>query len=234
MSEVTEEIIEEETEVIEEKPVEEEKKKEEPKNTEKEELIEALRKEFAEKIRKEEKDKLYPTMEKYKKELQEKEEANKALAAKMKEYEDSHLSGEEKIQKQLQELLDANDQLSKQLENVSSEAAKEIYSIQLDAAREKALAKYGNDIIPEMVSGSTIEEIYQSAEKANSVYLQIKAKAEEDAKAKSKTVQVGSNISPKNPGAGSLEMDVQDVKNIKDPAEFEKIKEKLLAKALGQ
>jgi hypothetical protein len=232
MSEEPEVTLEEENKVIPEKEVEKEKK-EEPKNTEKEELIEALRKEFAEKIRKEEKDKLYPTMEKYKQEIKEKEEANKVLALKMKEYEDSHLSGEEKIQKQLQELLDANDTLSKQLENVSEVAAKEIYAIQLEAAREKALARYGNDIIPEMVSGNTIEEIYQSAEKANSVYLTIKAKAEEDAKAKSKTVPMGTNISPKNPGAGSLEMDIQDIKNIKDPAEFEKIKEKLLAKALA-
>lgn len=233
MSEVTEETLEEENKEIIEKEEKEVEKKEEPKSKEQEEIIKALRKEFAEKIRQEEKDKLYPTMEKYKKEIQEKEEANKVLAAKMKEYEDSHLSGEEKIQKQLQELLDANDTLSKQLENVSEVAAKEIYAIQLEAAKEKALAKYGNNIIPEMVSGNTIEEIYQSAEKANSVYLTIKAKAEEDAKAKSKTVQVGSNIAPKNPGAGSLEMDIQDIKGIKDPAEFEKIKEKLLAKALG-
>lgn len=198
------------------------------------ELIEALKKEFVEKIRTEEKNKLYTTMEKYKTEIKEKEDSNKTLAAKMKEYEDSHLSGEEKIQKQLLELQEANTQLSSQLDNVSEVAAKEIYKIQLEAATEKALAKYGDEIIVDMIHGSTIEEIYQSADKANSVYLTIKAKAEENAKLASKSVQIGSTVSPKGGSStGSMEMDVQDIKNITDPKEWEKVKEKIKAKAMG-
>lgn len=235
MTEENAEIVAEETEETKEEI--EVKEVEEPstsKATENTELIEALKKEFAEKIRIEEKNKLYPTIEKYKQDIKDQEEANKALKAKMQEYEDSHLSTEERIQKQVQELMEANSRLETQLDRVSEEAAKEIYKIQLDAARDKALVMYGDNIIVDMISGSTIEEIYESAEKANSVYLQIKAKAEEDAKAASKTVQIGSTVNPKSGSStGSLEMDIQDIKNITDPKEWEKVKEKLKAKAMG-
>jgi len=227
--EVIEEVKEEKPEAkAEEKPSKEDSK-------EKDELIAALREEFAAAIRKEEKDKLYPTIEKYKQDLKAQEEAKKALETKLKEYEDKNLSGEERIQKQLADLAEKNEQLANQLERVSEEAAKEIYRVQLEAAREKALAKYGDSIVPEMVSGSTIEEIYESAEKANSVYLQIKAKAEEEVKAKSKTVPVGTKAAPVNVGgqASGTDLDIQTVKGINDPQEWAKVKDKLLEKALS-
>lgn len=202
---------------------------------EKDKIIAALRKEFAASIRKEEKDKLYPTIEKQKNDLLAAEEAKKALELKLKEYEDKNLTADEKNEKRWTELAEQNDALAKQLERVSEEAAKEIYRIQLEATREKVLAKYGEEIVPEMVVGSTIEEIQQSAEKANSVYLNIKAKAEEAAKAKSKTQAVGTKASPTNVSgqASGTDMDIATVKGINDPAEWAKVKEKLLEKAFS-
>jgi hypothetical protein len=227
MTEVTEEVLEEET--VEEPAGEVEEPKEADNTTE---LLEAMKKEVSERIRKEEKDKLYPTIKKYKDDLKEKEEALKSLHDKIKQYEDSNLSNEEKVQKQLKELEEANTKLYSQLESVSEIAAKEIYAVKLEAAREKVLAKYGDSIIPEMISGSTIEEINESAERANSVYLNIKAKAEEDAKLASRKVKVGTDVSPKSTSmANSTDMDIQDIKNISDPKEWEKVKAQLKAKA---
>lgn len=191
--------------------------------------LEALKKEIAEAIRKEEKDKLYPSMTKLKEEKEAAEKRVEEAMAKIKEYEDSSLSAEEKTQKRLEELLEANKALEDRLEAVANASAKEIYETKLESHKDKLLAQYGDEIVVDLVTGSTIEELTESAEKAHSVYKEIQERAIEAATKQKKKEPVGTGVAPGK--ADSKRVSEVDLDKISEE-EFWKIKDKLLQEAM--
>lgn len=230
MSEVVEELNVEETEVVEEESTEEQKvSTEEVKSKGQQIDVEALKKEFIEMVRKEEKDKLYKSMEKTKEELKAERDAKTALEAKIKEYEEKNLSAEEKTALKLEELAKANAELKEALDRVSLTAAQEIHNIQLEAAKAKVLAQYGEEIVPELILGSTIEEITESAERAHETYKRITEKATQKLTQERRETGTTGNIAPKTNETNKM-YDV-DINKVNDPAEWQKVKADILRKA---
>ncbi len=187
--------------------------------------LEALKQEIADSVAKREKDKLYPTIEKYKQDLKEAQD-------KLKEYEDKNLSAEERMSNQLKEANEAIADLTKKMEQVAEAASKEVHAVKLEATREKMLAKYKDEIIPEMITGNTTEEIIQNAKKANELYLSIREKEEErikrELKGKRQTTKVSSGVDPVSSSDEGLD-DFEAVLENAKPEEWEALKEKLLS-----
>lgn len=228
------ESTEEVTEVV-EAPVEGEGKKEKKKSSKSAE-VEAYKKAIAdaeiERIRKEEKDKLYPSMEKYKEDARKAEEAKKAAEDRLKEYELSKLSAEEQAALKLQQLEESNTRLQEQMNSLIEEANSKINTLELELTKEKVIAKYGDEIIPALVSGQTLEEIMQSAENAHREYISIRerelAKVKDSNKPKS---QVGGGINPQNDRLNTG-VTVADLNKINDPKIWEANRDKFLEEAL--
>jgi hypothetical protein len=186
--------------------------------------LEALKKEIADAVAKREKDKLYPTIEKYKADLKEAQD-------KLKEYEDKNLSAEERTTKQLEEANAAIAELTKKMEAVAEAASKEVYAVKLEAQREKMLMQYKDEIIPELIMGSTIDEIAESAEKAHRKYIEIRdrevARIKEETKAARQTTKTSTGIAPTS-SSDEVLMSRSCFDKAK-PEEWEALKAKLLA-----
>jgi uncharacterized phage infection (PIP) family protein YhgE len=118
-----------------------------------------------EKARKQEKDKLYQKM----KELEDKnkqfedflnKEKQKAeeYASQLQRQKEQQMSEEEKIKQTVDKLVQQNDYLSKQLEEVAKNAQERLRESELRAYKAQALAR-NNVLIPELVSGNSVDEI---------------------------------------------------------------------------
>lgn len=227
-AENTEEVLESNEEVKEEKK----EKKKENKSAEVEAYKKAIADAEIERIRKEEKDKLYPSMEKYKEDARKAEEAKKAAEEKLKEYEISKLTAEEQAALKLQQLEESNARLQEQMNSLIEEANNKISTLELEVAKEKVLANYGDEIIPALVSGQTLEEIIQSAENAHREYISIRerelAKVKDSSKPKS---QIGGGINPQNDRLNTG-VTVADLNKINDPKIWEANRDKFLEEAL--
>lgn len=210
--------------------------KKEDKKDDKSADVEAYKKAIAEaeieRIRKEEKDKLYASFEKYKEDARKAEEARKAAEDKLKEYETSKLSVEEQNVLKMQQLEESNTKLQEQMQSLVEEANSKITTLQLELVKKEVLAQYGDEIIPALVTGSTIEEISESAEKAHREYVSIRdreiAKAKEAVKPKS---QIGTGVSPQNDRLNAG-VTVADINKIQDPKIWEANRDKFLEEAL--
>ena len=223
----------ENTEEVIEIPVEAKKeKKKEDKSADVEAYKKAIADAEIERIRKEEKDKLYPSMEKYKEDARKAEEARKAAEDKLKEYEISKLTAEEQAVLKLQQLEESNARLQEQMNSLIEEANNKINTLELEVAKEKVLANYGDEIIPALVSGQTLEEIMQSAENAHREYISIRerelAKVKDSTKPKS---QIGGGINPQNDRL-NVGVTVADLNKINDPKIWEANRDKFLEEAL--
>jgi len=227
-AENTEEVLESNEEVKEEKK----EKKKENKSAEVEAYKKAIADAEIERIRKEEKDKLYPSMEKYKEDARKAEEAKKAAEEKLKEYEISKLTAEEQAALKLQQLEESNARLQEQMNSLIEEANNKISTLELEVAKEKVLANYGDEIIPALVSGQTLEEIIQSAENAHREYISIRerelAKVKDSTKPKS---QIGGGINPQNDRLNTG-ITKADLNKINDPKIWEANRDKFLEEAL--
>jgi hypothetical protein len=195
--------------------------------------IEALKKELMGQIRKEEKDKVYNTLEKYKEEAKKIEEQKKELEAKLQEYETSKLTVEEQAALKLSKLEESNMHLQSQLESIMEEANNKINALQVELAKKDILSQYGDEIIPSLVSGNTIEELQESAEKAHREYQSIVDREREKLEATFKKAKtgVGSGVSPTNDRLNAG-VNVADIKRIDDPKVWEANRNKLLEEAL--
>jgi hypothetical protein len=210
--------------------------KKEAKKDDKSSDVEAWKKayedEVREKIRKEEKDKLYKSFEKYKEDAKTAEEARKTAEEKLRDYEISKLSAEEQATLKLQQLEESNTRLQEQMTALVEEANTKISTLQLELVKKEVLGKYGDEIIPALVSGSTIEEIMESAENAHREYVSIRerelAKAKEVVKPKS---NIGTGISPKSDRLNAG-VTVADIEKINDPKIWEANRDKFLEEAL--
>lgn len=196
-------------------------------------LTKALREEIIESVRKEEKAKLYDSFEKYKTDAKTADEARKTAENKLTEYETSKLSVEEQSVLKLETLEESNVQLKIQMEELIKEANDKINSLQLELVKKEILAQYGDEMIPALVSGSTIEEIQQSAENAHREYVNIRerelAKMKETLKPKER--KIGSGISPQNDRL-NVGTTVADMEKITDPKVWEANREKFIEEAL--
>ena len=122
------------------------------------------------KARKEEKDKLYKSIEKAKAESQELQtERDKVLddlkLAKdtLHTLQDSNMSDIEKVNKQIELLAEQNELLKGQLDNVSKQAEERVRLSEVKSYKQKQIEQAGL-LFPEMVTGSSPEEIDRSIE----------------------------------------------------------------------
>jgi|WetSurMetagenome_2_1015567.scaffolds.fasta_scaffold17881_3 hypothetical protein len=194
----------------------------------------AIAEQEIERIRQEEKAKLYASFEKYKNDAKAAEDARKEAEAKLKEYETSKLSAEEQAVLKLQQLEEANNKLTVQMQDLVEAANSRIGTLELELTKKELLAKYGEEIIPSMVAGNTLEEIVESAENAHREYMNIfnkaEAKAKETAVDKTK-LQVGTGIKPQNDKLNTGTT-VADIRKINDKEQWEKNRDRLLEEAL--
>ena len=227
----SEETVEEE--VTDNKPEEPKKKAKKKESTEDIELFKkAVAEAEIERIRKEEKDKLYPSLEKYKEDARKAEEARKTAEAKLQEYETSKLTAEEQAVLKLTQLEESNEELQKQMQSLVEEANSKISALQLELTKKEVLAQYGDEIIPSLVFGATIEEIMESAEKSHSEYLAIREREIAKLKAETKSKpQIGAGINPQSDRL-NVGVTVADINKIDDPQIWKANRDKFLEEAL--
>jgi predicted RNase H-like nuclease (RuvC/YqgF family) len=125
------------------------------------------------KARKEEKEKLYPEITKLKEEVEKKVARINELLLAIGE-KDEIISQKDKEIKELknnskksdsQEVKELNIKIA-ELENKLAEKDREINTIKLTSYRDKKIAEAGGELIPELVTGNSEEEIDLSIEKA--------------------------------------------------------------------
>lgn len=192
-----------------------------------------------EKARKQEKDKLYAKM----KELEDKnklfedflnKEKQKAeeYAQQLERQKQMQMSEEERIKQTVTKLVEQNDTLSKQLEEVARNAQEKLRESELRAYKAQALAK-SNVLIPELVSGNSVEEIDQAIRFAKEKEQQILKQAEERVRQDVISTLPKPSQSATIPDSPSVLIDPRkkyDIANMKSE-DFAKYKAELLQKA---
>jgi hypothetical protein len=142
------------------------------------------------KARKDERDKLYGEIEKLKKKandhllvIQERDNTIADLNGKLtklgtdyKRVSDDLATGT-KTNKTVSELTATVSTLERELENLQVQYETDVQSLKIDAFKKESIAKAGGEIIPELVNGSTEDEITQSIELAKQRYAQITQQA---------------------------------------------------------
>jgi hypothetical protein len=194
-----------------------------------------------EKARKQEKDKLYNKM----KELEDKnkmfedflnQEKQKAeqYAQQLQRQKEQQMSEEEKIKQTVSKLVEQNDYLSKQLEEVARTSQERLRESELKAYKAQALAK-NNVLIPELVSGNSVDEIDNAIKLAKEKEQQLLKQAEERVRAEVVATLPKPSQSASVPEQVSNMIDPRkkyEIANLK-PEEFAKYKAELLQKARG-
>lgn len=142
------------------------------------------------KARKEERDKLYPELNKYKEkvnslmlviaerdseiaDLKKELEAVKKENAKLKEDADKGV----KTNKTISELTTTISVLERQLEELQAKYDADVTALKLEAFKKEKIAEAGGELIPELVTGNSEEEIIASIELAKQRYQEIIQKA---------------------------------------------------------
>ena len=119
--------------------------------------------------------------------------------------------------------------MAEKMKAIQEEAENKINQMQIELAKKDILMSYGDEIIPEMISGSTIEEIQQSAENAHKKYIEILEKTKVSKIEQKKKTALGSDVEPKT--SSKIEgIDSESIRDIKDPAEWERVKKELMSK----
>jgi len=223
-------------------PLEDEKVKglvEELLNKQKEEFKKLLDDE-KKKIANTEKSKLYDTLEQHKKsELElkgklsayEKDEQSKKQAEEEKRKEDMDLK--ERLAEHEIEVEKIKNRSAEMIKAVEDGYKKELNARDLDIHKQSLIASANGRIIPEMVSGSTKEEIEDSVEKAKKKYESILEAREEEVKTKQTKdgVVPGPNGLDKGDSLGVETGDYYSVLNMSDE-EYARHKETQLQKYL--
>jgi hypothetical protein len=223
---------------IELKNEDENKEKENKKGSEKKEdksidveaLKKALETEITERVRKEEKAKLYESFEKYKKDAKEAIDEKESIEIKLKEYETKNLSADEQTALKLQSAEESIVQLRTQLTDIVEQANSKITTLQMELMKKDLLAKYGEEIIPSMVSGNTLDELMESAENAHREYVNITEKFSAKSKEAKLKETIGTNLGPSSDRL-NVSPSIADIKKMNDPNKWEELKAKLLEEA---
>ena len=164
---------------------------EEPKDKKTEDVVPSTKgtvnfEDLIKKAREEEKAKLYPQIEKLKKEkndlltnvseLQEEVDALKGENTSLSETKgklETSLKEGTASNKTVQKLNLKISQLERDLEDARSAHESEVATLKLEAFKEKQIALAGSDVIPELISGNTEEEVLESIEKSKTRYKEI-------------------------------------------------------------
>lgn len=189
------------------------------------------------KARAEEKEKLYPEINKLKADLEKKVsrinellltigEKDEVIAQKEKELKDTKSSSKKS---ESQEVKDLKVQITN-LENQLSEKDSEISNIKLDSYKQKKIAEAGGDLIPELVTGTSEEEIDLAIEKSVERYKEIVGKLQPQQKQ-----QDSNNIPPANPATNAFDnnqVNLGDLQNInlmtpEGRAQYQKLREQM-------
>lgn len=110
---------------------------------------------------------------------------------------------------------------------------REIRQAKLDVFKEKQMAKFGNELIPDMISGNTEDEILESVKRSNESYKAMKERIMEELASQEKEKRRGTKLPPNNvpssEPAGVPEMD-ENAKKIQGMSleEYEKQRDALL------
>lgn len=171
------------------------------------------------KARKEEKEKLYPEITRLKEELEKKVtrinelllaigEKDEIISQKEKEIKDL---GSNSKKSESQEVKDLKIKIA-DLENKLSEKDGEISSIKLDSYKQSKMAEAGGEIIPELVTGSSEEEIDLAIEKAKARYKEIISKV--TTTVNNSNLQSSNSIPPVNPNTGNLDKGASTAMNL--------------------
>ena len=152
-----------------------------------EEEINQKVKESVESARKNEKDKLYSRIEELEKKAKESVEAAANLAKEKEEVEKKVMEEKERLEREKlseidrlkQDFKKSTDEIMSKVQEVSSkneELAKNLKIKELEAVKSSIIAESNGEIIAEMITGSTPEEMRESAEKAKNTYKSLKEK----------------------------------------------------------
>lgn len=191
------------------------------------------------KARKEEKEKLYPEITRLKEELEKKVARINELLLAIGE-KDEIISQKDKEIKELknnskksesQEVKELNIKIA-ELENKLAEKDREISTLKLASYRDKKIAEAGGELIPELVTGNSEEEIDLAVEKAKERYREIVSKIASQQPTKP---QSSNNIPPANPNTSAFtnsQVSTQSLSelNLLTPegrAEYERIRKQL-------
>lgn len=164
------------------------------------------------KIRAEEKRKHQNDIDKYKKEAEEKEKSLSELKMQLQSFQDANKSDVEKALTQI------NDLSTKYAEadNVIKELKAQNQLKELEIYKVKKLMSSGSELIPELVTGSTPEEIDLSIEIAKAKYNEIVSRVVKQQQ--QQVQQISAVIPPSNPGSvakqdkiGITELDVSSM-----------------------
>ena len=142
------------------------------------------------KARKEERDKLYPELNKYKEKVNNLmlviAERDSEIADLKKELEEvkkengklkKDLESGTKTNKTISELTATISVLERQLEELQAKYDADVTALKLEAFKKEKIAEAGGELIPELVTGNSEEEIIASIELAKQLYQEIIQKA---------------------------------------------------------
>ena len=142
------------------------------------------------KARKEERDKLYPELNKYKEKVNnlmlviaERDSEIADLKKELEEVKKENAKLQENVEKgvktnkTISELTTTISVLERQLEELQAKYDADVTALKLEAFKKEKIAEAGGELIPELVTGNTEEEILASIEKAKQRYQEIVQKA---------------------------------------------------------
>lgn len=192
------------------------------------------------KARKEEKEKLYPEITKLKEEMEKKVtrinellitigEKDEIISQKDKEIKDVKANSNKS---ESQEVKDLKLKIT-ELENTLAQKDSEVATIKLDNYKQKKMAEAGGELIPELVVGSSEEEIDLAIEKAKERYKEIVSKIAPQQPPQKP--QNSNNIPPANPNTQSFDNSQVNVSNLstlnlfsaEGRAEYERMRKQL-------
>lgn len=156
-------------------------------------------------------------------------------AAQLQRQKEQQMSEEERIRQTVSKLVEQNDYLSKQLDEVAKTSQEQLRQSELKAYKAQALAK-NNVLIPELVSGNSVDEIDNAIKLAKEKEQLLLKQAEERVRAEvvATLPKPSQSVSIPDQQASNM-IDPRkkfEIANLK-PEEFAKYKADLLQKARG-
>ena len=188
------------------------------------------------KARQEEKAKLYKSIEKSKaqsekmsaerdKVLEDLNQANERL----KTLQDSNMSDIEKVNKQIELLVEQNELLKRKMETVSEQAENRVRQSEVSAYRQRRIEQSGL-LFPEMVEGTTPEEIDASIEQLKSRESSVRTQLEDKMRAE-QAVNVPRPMSPEGSAPAVSVKDRYKLSKLSRD-DYQNVRQKLVANAL--
>lgn len=188
------------------------------------------------KARSDEKQKLYKSLEKAKQESKNvQEERDKVLEdltqakARLQTLEDSNMSDIEKVSQQIKLLAEQNELLKTQLQQVSKDAESRLRESELKSYQKQKIAESGL-LFPEMVTGSTVEEIDESIRMLKEREASVRTTVEDQLRS-----ELAANVPrPMSPGSSKQSVSTRDRYSLSklNRDEYKAMRQKLMAQVM--